>query len=69
MKLKKCPFCKAEIQEYEKNCFNGNYTIHHFCNYKMCGYERNKKITVQVSVYAETIDELVNLWNNRKGVK
>lgn len=30
--------------------------------------KKNKKITVQVSIYAESLDELVNKWN-RKGVK
>ena len=64
IKLKKCPFCKAEIQEYETNYSEKTgYSLHHFCN-----YIKNKKITVQVSIYAESLDELVNKWN-RKGVK
>ena len=61
IKLKKCPFCKAEIQEYEIVYTKEiGYAFHHYCN------KKTEELTLNISVYAKTLDELIKIWNKRK---
>lgn len=62
IKLKRCPFCKAKIQEYEIVYTKEiGYAFHHYCNCR-----KTEKLTLNISVYAKTLDELVKIWNKRK---
>lgn len=62
-KIKKCPFCgvkpNPEKIEYISRVEKPYYFYAHFCS----GYKDN--IGISVTVHGQTIEDVIELWNNR----
>ena len=63
--LKPCPFCGSEeiyVYNFDEN--NNRWNLSHFCE-----NDKNNNLTIAISVYGYSREEIIEKWNKRIGDK